>query len=134
MRFDLITANVESLTGRIYPMSVVKQIAKTIAKNRSFVLLGAPETSMDDIGRICARMEDPVIANGTLSVEVCLVDSPMGALAKSLLDTDKELLNLRVSGSGSIKNKRISDYNFHCAFFETTALTENTRPKDEENG
>ena len=116
MRYEIMTADVLNQNGRIYPLSVVKTIASKINEYSVPVTLGSDfEISLDHVLGMAKNAE---IVNGVLSVEISILETPMGVVYDRLVDEGVDL-RLTVAGIGNLTDRVIHDYNLSHLFIHT---------------
>lgn len=108
-----LQAEVKNGNGRIYPKAVCeKQVQlfneKRIQNNRAIGELGHPETTEINLDRVSHLIKELVMENNIGVGKALIVDTPMGKIAKSLIDAGVKL-GVSTRGVGTLKNNIVQD-------------------------
>jgi hypothetical protein len=121
-RFELVTADVPSVTGRIYPKAIVEQIMDKINTGHVLATLDSSDLLTVSMDRVVGTVHDAEMDGDTLFATLYLSDTPMGTVVRSLLDA-KVLLGLSFGGTGNVSAEgEVSSYDLLYCFVTSTPV------------
>lgn len=111
----LVVADEKNANGRIYPREhLEKAVAEQSKKDRTWVTLGMCEGTTVEVEKIAGQAGEFYWDGNTLCAKVVLMETPMGKIAKQLIDNFQKnsiSADYRLAGVGNIdEDGVVTDY------------------------
>jgi hypothetical protein len=120
-RFELITADVPSPTGAIYPMEALMRMMVDINTGNILATLDSNNCLTVPLERVVGTVHDAEIEDGVLSATLYIGETPCGQIVETMIDGKCDLA-LTIAGAANVSPDRvISDYRLAYCFVTTVA-------------
>jgi len=113
LRGPFLEANIKNRNGRMYSKEILVRevndfVTNKISKNRSMGELDHPENPQINLERVSHIIEDLVMEGNTGYGIAKLIDTPMGRIAKTLVDEDV-IVGMSTRGVGTLDGETVKE-------------------------